>query len=144
MKNFMGRNVTSVGAQGLALVSRAPFYPLKGLRTFLPAWKKKDLFRDWQNKDLDKKSLKGAILCLDECVGAHEGYERLLSLIEKGEGPSAILVSGSLPYQFAVLLATEASMRKIAIISDLGPAFMDAVREGDRTEVKSDGTVVII
>jgi predicted aconitase with swiveling domain len=145
MQKIKGRPVLPGTVRGQALVSHRGFNTLASLKKS-GVHSKKVVCTDHNNPDLYGKIITGSILCLPYTIGSTAGGHVFQRVVKKGLGPKAMLFSERIdPLAAAgVILADIWTDSRIVTVDQLGPEFLETVREGQGVEVKQDGTVIII
>nr|AIU93942.1 hypothetical protein LRS1606.508 [Rhodococcus sp. NS1] len=143
MRTFTGRVITAGRVSGDAVVTRQGFNTLasyfQGITTASP------LSHDQNNSDLYRKVIGGKVLCLPQSIGSTTGGMVLQSAAAMGIAPAAMLYSEHIDTISAagIVLADIWDNRRIIAIDQLGPDFLDNVRDGGRIDVDEDGTVTV-
>ncbi len=142
---FAGRPVLAGDVSGAALVTHHPFNTLASFIKCLTTGAKKAVCSDQDNPDLYGKVLTGTVLCLPQTIGSTAAGLILEAAVHKGVAPAALLFSESIDTLAAsgAILADVWVGKRIVVVDRLGPAFLDAVRDGQRLEVRADGAVTI-
>ena len=143
MKTFKGRVVLGGNLAGESVVSRQGFNTLatyfRGLTTG------SSICNDQNNKDLYQKDLGGKIICLPRTIGSTTGGMILQCAADVGIGPAAMLYADHIDSisSAGIILAEVWNNKKIVAIDQLGDEFLETVQDGDKIEIKEDGTVII-
>jgi uncharacterized protein len=143
MKTFKGRVVLGGNLTGESVVSHQGFNTLatyfRGLTTG------SSICLDQNNKDLYKKDVGGKIICLPRTIGSTTGGMILQCAADVGIGPAAMLYADHIDSISAagIILAEIWNHKKIVAIDQLGDEFLEAVQDGQKIEIKEDGTVII-
>ena len=100
---------------------------------------------DQNNKDLYQKDLGGKIICLPRTIGSTTGGMILQCAADVGIGPAAMLYADHIDSisSAGIILAEVWNNKKIVAIDQLGDEFLETVQDGDKIEIKEDGTVII-
>lgn len=100
---------------------------------------------DQNNKDLYKKDLVGKIICLPQTIGSTTGGMVLQSVTKMGRGPVAMLFSEHIDSLAAagIILCDVWNNKRIVAIDELGSEFLDYVKNGQKVEIKEDGTIIV-
>ena len=145
-KTFHGRPILPGSVQGSATVSHVGFNTINSYKAnIIGGVTDNAICTDGDNKDLYKKELNGAILCIPQTIGSTTGGFVLMGMAELGLAPKAMLFANHID-SLAVggLVMADIWMDKRIITVDLlGPEFLAAVNTGDPINVSEDGTVEI-
>jgi predicted aconitase with swiveling domain len=143
MKTFKGRVVLGGNLTGEAVVSHQGFNTLatyfRGLTTG------SSICNDQNNKDLYQKDLDGKIVCLPRTIGSTTGGMILQCAANVGIGPAAMLYADHVDSisSAGIILAEVWNHKKIVAIDQLGDEFLEAVQDGQKIEIKEDGSVIV-
>lgn len=143
MKTFKGRVVLGGNLTGESVVSHQGFNTLatyfRGLTTG------SSICLDQNNKDLYKKDVGGKIICLPRTIGSTTGGMILQCAADVGIGPAAMLYADHIDSISAagIILAEVWNNKKIVAIDQLGDEFLETVQDGQKIEIKEDGTVLV-
>jgi len=144
-RTFHGRAILRGRVQGEALVSHAGFNTLASFQRAMLARGKKAVCSDHDNRDLYRKVLTGKILCLPQTIGSTTGGLALQTATQMGLMPKALLFSEHIDTLAAsgVILADAWLQKRVVTVDQLGKEFLEYVRDGQRIEVREDGTVIV-
>jgi predicted aconitase with swiveling domain len=142
---FDGRLVLGGPTEGRALVTNMGFNPLAAFCDAIVDGAAEARCADAQNPGLFGKDLEGAMLCAPSCVGSTTAGPVWEYVADTGIAPGALLLAGPVDSLTAGgLVLTEVWIgRPITLVDRLGERFLAMVREGDRVEVREDGTVAV-
>lgn len=144
-RTFHGRCIVSGDAQASALVTHTGFNTLASLKSVGSFLNPKSLIEDQNNPELYGKCIASAALCLPETIGSTTGGMVIFSVCSLEKGPACMLFSkpaDPLAVAGAVLTANWTD-HPMPVIDNLGPEFLDYVKEGMHITVKKDGTVIV-
>lgn len=143
---FTGRPVLAGAVRGHALVSRQGFNILASFKKSVGVSPWKAVCSDHDNPDLYGKALSGAILCLPQAIGSTTGSLVLERMAQRGLAPRALLFSRRIDSVAAagVILTDVWIGKRIVTVDQLGPDFLEAVREGQRIAIQRNGTVTLM
>jgi predicted aconitase with swiveling domain len=144
-KTFKGRPILSGACQGEALVSHGGFNTLASYQTALILRSKKAKCTDQNNVDLYKKVMTDKVLCLPQTIGSTTGGLVLMTTCSIGSQPKAMLFSNHIDSLAAagVILSDIWLEKRIIVVDNLGPDFLQAVQTGETVSIAEDGTVTI-
>ena len=102
-------------------------------------------FSEQNNPDLFNKIITGKILCLPITIGSTTGGMILQTICALNMNPAAMLFSETADSlaTSGLILAKVWEERFIVGVDKLGKEFLDYVKDGDKIEVKEDGTVLV-
>jgi len=142
---YKGRVVLEGSLTAEAVVSRQGFNTLASCQKSAMAKKKVIICSDQNNPSIYNKNITGKILCLPKTIGSTTGGMVLQTIAEMGIAPAAMLFSEEIDSLAAsgVILADIWNGHRIITVDSLGDDFLEAVQEGMRVEIKSDGTVIL-
>lgn len=143
-RTFQGRPILAGDVSGEALVTHRPFNTLASFIRSLTTRSRKAVCSDQDNPELHGKVLTGKLLCLPQTIGSTAAGLVLETAAYRSVAPAALLFSESVDTLAAsgAILADVWLGRRIVIVDRLGSEFLDYVRDGQRLEVRADGTVV--
>jgi predicted aconitase with swiveling domain len=143
-RTFQGRPILAGDVSGQALVTHRPFNTLASFIRSLTTRSGRAVCSDQDNPELHGKVLTGKLLCLPQTIGSTAAGLMLETAAYRGVAPAALLFSESVDTLAAsgAILADVWLGRRIVVVDHLGPEFLDYVRDGQRLEVRADGTVV--
>ena len=144
-KTFKGRPILSGNTQGEALVSHGGFNTLASYQTAVVLRTKKAICSDQNNVDLYKKIMTDKILCLPQTIGSTTGGLVIMTMCDIGSQPKAMLFSNHIDSLAAagVILSDIWLEKRIIVVDNLGPDFLQAVQTGVTIGIAEDGTVTI-
>ncbi|MHC4201156.1 MAG: aconitase X swivel domain-containing protein [Planctomycetota bacterium] len=144
-RTFQGRAVLPGRVEGEALVTRTGVNMLASFMRCLVLRSKKAVCSDQDNSELHGKVLTGRILCLPQTVGSTVGGLALETAVCRGVAPEALLFSEHIDTLAAsgVVLAEVWFGKRIVTVDRLGEEFLEYVEDGQKIEVREDGTVVV-
>jgi predicted aconitase with swiveling domain len=142
---FEGRLVLGGPAEGPALISDVGFNPLAAFCDAIVDGSVDARCADKQNHRLFGKNLEDVMLCAPSCVGSTTAGPVWEYVADNRIAPGALLLAGPVDSLTAGgLVLTEVWIgRPITLVDRLGQEFLSAVREGDRVEVRGDGSVTV-
>ena len=147
MREFKGRIIAPGTVKAEAVVSRAGFNTLASFQGALQFGDKKATCGDQNNPDLHGKEMAGKALCLPQTIGSTTGGLVLYCACAMGRQPACMLFSkpiDSLAAAGSILASVWCPDVKMPVVDSLGDEFLEAVKTGDRVEVREDGTVIIL
>jgi Uncharacterized conserved protein len=144
-KTFKGRPILSGTCQGEALVSHGGFNTLASYQKAVIFRSKKATCSDQNNPDLYKKVMSDKILCLPQTIGSTTGGLVIMTTCDIGNQPKAMLFSNHIDSLAAagVILSDIWVGKRIVVVDELGPEFLEAVQTGEAVSIAEDGTVTI-
>jgi predicted aconitase with swiveling domain len=145
VSTFKGRAILPGDMEGEAVVSHRGFNTYASFSTSMLTKTKVAICADRNNAELHGKELTGKILCVPKTIGSTSSgavWERIVKL---GIAPKAVLFSGQIDSLAAggLIVADVWTDKRIIAIDNLGNDFLEFVQDGDRIEIKLDGTVSI-
>jgi predicted aconitase with swiveling domain len=142
---FQGRPVFPARTGGEAVVSRVGFNSLACFYDAMLEEARTALCGDHDNRELFGKELTGKMLCAPRTIGSTSAGATWEFVARRGLAPKAILFAEPIDSLAAAGLAVADvwAGRRIGAVDRLGAAFLDTVENGDRVEVREDGTVVV-
>lgn len=89
--------------------------------------------------------LQNRLLCLPKTIGSTSAGLIIMTLVDTGAFPAALLFSENIDSLAAagVILADVWVGKSVITIDSLGKEFLDTVKTGDSLEIRKDGTVII-
>ncbi len=147
MKVFHGRVLQAQNWTGEAVVTHQGFNTLASCQTSaLLATSKKIIVSDQNNPDLYKKNITGKALCLPETIGSTTGGMVIQTIAVRNLAPKAWLFAHHIDPLAAsgIILSNVWNDAGLIAIDELGDDFLEAVKTGDKIEIKEDGTVTIL
>jgi predicted aconitase with swiveling domain len=143
-KTFHGRPVLAGDLSGEALVTHRPFNTLASFLRSLTTRSRTAVCSDQDNPELHGKVLTGKLLCLPQTIGSTAAGLALETAVYRGVAPRALLFSEPIDTLAAsgVVLADVWLGKRIVVVDRLGQEFLEYVRDGQRLEVRADGTVI--
>jgi predicted aconitase with swiveling domain len=144
-ETFQGRVLLAGNVTGEALVSHAGVNTLSSYKNAVRNPKKGGICADQDNPDLYGKDLAGKILCLPQTIGSTSGGMALQAAATLDLTPKAMLFSEHVDSLAAagLIMADVWSGKRIVAIDQLGKQFLETVKEGQKVEIKDDGTVIL-
>lgn len=144
-KEFHGRPIAAGAIKGEAVVSHQGFNTLASCQKSAMAGKSEIAVSDQNNPDLFNKIITGKILCLPITIGSTTGGMILQTICALNMNPAAMLFSETADSlaTSGLILAKVWEERFIVGVDKLGKEFLDYVKDGDKIEVKEDGTVLV-
>ena len=147
MKEFKGRVIAPGTVSAPALVSHGGLNTLASFQKALQFGDKEATCGDQNNPDLYGKQMKGKALCLPQTIGSTTGGLVLYCACAMQRQPACMLFSkpiDSLAAAGSILASVWLDDVQMPVVDSLGDEFLEAVKTGDRIEVKEDGVVVIL
>lgn len=143
-KTFKGRVVLGGNSTGESIVTHEGFNILASYLGGL--FTGDDKCSDQNNKDLYNKKLAGKVICLPKTIGSTTGGMILQSVTMNGIGPIAMLFSEHIDSLAAagIILCDVWNNKRIVTIDELGSEFLAYVKDGQKIEIREDGTVTVI
>jgi uncharacterized protein len=143
MKTFKGRVVLGGNLTGESVVTHQGFNTLATYFSGITTGS--SICNDQNNKELYKKDLGGKIICLPRTIGSTTGGMILQCAANVGIGPVAMLYADHVDTVSAagIILANVWNDKKIITIDELGNEFLEYVKDGNKIEIKEDGTVIV-
>lgn len=143
-KTFRGRVVLGGNLTGESIVTHQGFNTLASYLGGL--FTGDDKCSDQNNRDLYNKRLAGKVICLPKTIGSTTGGMILQSVTKQGIGPAAMLFSEHIDSLAAagIILCDVWNNKRIVAIDELGAEFLDYVKDGQKIEIKEDGTVIVM
>ncbi len=144
-KKFKGRVVIPGTVEGNAVVSRQGLNTLATFTRTILLRSKKAISGDQNNPDIYKKELQESILCLPKTIGSTSAGLVIMTLVDNGAFPSALLFSEPVDSLAAagVIMADVWVEKSVVTIDSLGDDFLREVKTGDNITVSNDGTVTL-
>jgi len=144
-KEFKGRPVIPGSAAGEALDTKTDVNILASMQRDLIAKKRLVRSGDQNNPELYGKQLTGKVLCLPRTIGSTTGGMVLQKAIAAGLAPKALLFADRIDSLAAagVILGKVWNEKDTITVDQLGDAFLQSVRNGDRIEIRPDGSVTV-
>ena len=101
---------------------------------------------DGGNPELYGKVLSGKVICLPQTTGSTSAGAVWQRLVHLGVAPKAMLFSRTIDSLAAggLIVADLWAGKKIYVVDQLGDEFLESGRDGDRVEIRKDGTVTIL
>ncbi|MBN1881942.1 MAG: DUF126 domain-containing protein [Deltaproteobacteria bacterium] len=145
-KEFTGRALLPGDISGHAVVSRQGFNSLASYIKSALRKSKQAICSDQDNPDLFKKDLTDKIICLPKTIGSTTGGLVLMTAVDLGLAPRAMLFSQEIDSLAAagVILSDIWSGHRIVTVDRLGEEFLDYVTDGASLTVTMDGVVTVI
>ncbi|MDO5328705.1 MAG: DUF126 domain-containing protein [Coriobacteriia bacterium] len=145
-KIFKGRVVVPGTTSAKALVSHAGLNTLASFQNALQFGDKEAKCGDQNNKDLFKKPMAGAALCLPQTIGSTTGGFVLYCACAMERQPACMLFSqpiDSLAAAGAILQDIWLENKSMPVVDSLGEEFLDYVKDNMTVSVKDDGVVEV-
>ena len=145
-KIFKGRVVVPGTTNAKALVSHAGLNTLASFQNALQFGDKEAKCGDQNNKDLFKKPMAGAALCLPQTIGSTTGGFVLYCACAMERQPACMLFSqpiDSLAAAGAILQDIWLENKSMPVVDSLGDEFLDYVKDNMTISVKDDGVVEV-
>jgi len=144
-KTFKGRPAIAGDVVGRAEVSHGGFDINASYVELVTAGSKSGVCADHDNKDLFGRDLAGKILCLPQMIGPDSGAGMLVTALDRGCAPTAILFANHIDPMAAsgLLMGDIWAGRRIVAVDMLGPEFLETVKMGQTVRVYVGGTVEI-
>jgi predicted aconitase with swiveling domain len=144
-RSFSGRPIIPGALVGEALVSRVGFNTYASYSTSIHFPVEHAMCADSSNQELFGKNLSDKVLCLPKSIGSTSSGAVWLRVAMLGIAPKALLFSQNIDSLAAggLVVAEVWSNHRIVAVDRLGDEFLETVTEGDRVEVREDGTVRI-
>ena len=147
MREFKGRVIAPGTVTASALVSHGGLNTLASFQGALQFGDKKATCGDQNNPDLYGQEMLGKALCLPQTIGSTTGGLVLYCACAMQRQPACMLFSkpiDSLAAAGSILASVWLDDVQMPVVDSLGDEFLEAVKTGDRIEVKEDGVVVIL
>ncbi len=143
--SFTGRPLLAGACRGEAIVSHFGFNTLASFQKSIVLHAKTAVCGDQNNLDLYQRVLTGKILCLPQTIGSTAGGLAIQTAAEMGLMPRAMLFSEHIDSLAAsgVILTDVWSGKRIIVVDQLGPAFLQSVKTGQIVEICEDGTIIV-
>jgi len=144
-KTFHGRAIFPKDVEGEALVTHTGFNTLASFYGSILDEAKAAMCSDHTNRELFGKNLTNKILCLPKTSGSTSAGAALEKVAQMKIAPKAMLFSESIDSLAAagVILAEIWVGERICTVDRLGREFLEYVKDGQRIEVRADGTVIV-
>jgi predicted aconitase with swiveling domain len=144
-KTFKGRPALAGSVEGEAAVSHVGFNTAASFIDVVTKGSDSGVCKDHDNEDLFGVDLNDKILCLPQTIGSSSAVCMFMTIAEKGIAPKAILFANHIDSLAAcgLLMADNWLDKRIVTVDLLGPEFLEAVKTGQKVNVKDDGTVEI-
>jgi len=144
-KTFKGRAILPGDLEGEALVTHQGFNTYASFYNSIHAKAEAARCADSGNQELYGKNLTGKIICLPKTVGSTSAGAVWQRIARLGVAPGAMLFSGQIDPLAAggLIVADVWAGERICTIDQLGDAFLESVKDGDRIFICQDGTVTI-
>jgi len=140
---FKGRPILAGKMVGEALVSHKGFNTYASFSTSMLTKSKVAICSDRSNEELLGKELTGKVLCIPKTIGSTSSGAVWQRIAQMGIAPKAVLFSQQIDSLAAggLIVADVWTNKRIITIDQLGEEFLEFVQNGDRIEIKQDGTV---
>jgi len=145
-KSFKGRALLPGDLEGEALVTHLGFNTYASFFTSIHTQVEAAPCDDSGNPELYGKILSGKVICLPQTTGSTSAGAVWQRLVHLGVAPRAMLFSQPIDPLAAggLIVADLWAGERIYVVDQLGDEFLESVRDGDRVEIRGDGTVTII
>jgi predicted aconitase with swiveling domain len=144
-KSFKGRAILAGKIEGEALVTRMGFNTYASF--FMSMYAQADAAEcsDKSNPELYGKNLTDKIICLPNTVGSTSSGATWPKVAQLGIAPKAMLFSQKIDSLAAGgLVVTDVWVgKRIIAVDELGNEWLECVKDGDRIEIREDGTVTV-
>jgi predicted aconitase with swiveling domain len=142
---FKGRPILAGDVEGEAVVSHRGFNTYASFSTSMLTNAEVAICSDRSNAGLHGKELTGKILCVPKTIGSTSSGAVWQRIVQMGIAPKAVLFSGQIDSLATggLIVADVWTDKRIITIDNLGDEFLEFVQDGDRIEIKLDGTVSI-
>ncbi len=144
-KIFKGRPVLAGRFEGQALVTRRGFNTLASFYKSMLEGAAAAICGDQDNEALFGQNLTDKIICLPKGIGSTSAGAAWHRVAEMGIAPKAMLFAEHIDSLSAagLVLADVWVGRRVFAVDQLGPQFLTSVKNGQRLEVREDGTVTV-
>jgi predicted aconitase with swiveling domain len=144
-RSFKGRAVLPGDVTGEALVSRGGFNAYASFYDSIHVQVDEARCADSSNQELFGKTLTGRIICVPKTTGSTSAGAVWQRIARLGVAPKAMLFSQTIDSLAAggLIVADLWAGARIFTVDRLGDEFLETVRDGDRIEVRADGTVTV-
>ncbi len=150
-RTFRGRAILppdsgySRNLEGEALVTHVGFNTYAIFYTSIHAHVEAALCADSGNQELYGKNLTDKIICLPQTTGSTSAGAVWQRIARLGIAPKAMLFSQQIDSLAAggLIVADVWAGKRIVTVDQLGDAFLELVRDGDRIVIRENGTVTI-
>ena len=131
--------------EGEALVTHVGFNTYAIFYTSIHAHVEAALCADSGNQELYDKNLTDKIICLPQTTGSTSAGAVWQRIARLGIAPKAMLFSQQIDSLAAggLIVADVWAGKRIVTVDQLGDAFLELVRDGDRIVIRENGTVTI-
>ena len=131
--------------EGEALVTHVGFNTYAIFYTSIHAHVEAALCADSGNQELYGKNLTDKIICLPQTTGSTSAGAVWQRIARLGIAPKAMLFSQQIDSLAAggLIVADVWAGKRIVTVDQLGDAFLELVRDGDRIVIRENGTVTI-
>ena len=142
---FKGRAILPASIEGEALVTRAGFNAYASFFSSLHKQVEYAECVDSGNKELFGKNLTNKIICLPKTIGSTSAGAVWPRVAGFGVAPKAMLFSQEIDSLAAagLIVAEKWGGTRICTVDQLGNQFLQAVKDGDHVEIRTDGTVIL-
>lgn len=146
MKQFKGRVIAGGNWTGEAVVSRQGVNTLATFQKSALNNAKEVIVSDQNNSDIFGLNITGKALCLPITIGSTTGGLVIQTVCSMNINPAAFLFSEHIDSLAAsgIVLARIWENSDVIAIDQLGDEFLQAVKTGDKVEIKEDGTVTVL
>jgi len=142
---FTGRSILPGDVDGEALVSRGGFNAYASFYDSIHSHVDEAICADGSNSDLFGKNLTAKVICLPKTTGSTSAGAVWQRIARLNIAPLAMLFSQPIDSLAAGgLVVTDLwAGKRIITVDRLGDDFLAAVNDGDRVEIREDGTVLL-
>ncbi len=142
---FKGRPILSGNIEGETVVSKEGLNILANFQKSALKKSKTVICADQNNKDLYNKNITDKVICLPKTIGSTTGGMVLQAIAKMDTGPKAMLFSEHIDSLAAagIILSHVWLNKQIITIDQLGDEFLQSVKDGQKIEIKEDGTVIV-
>jgi len=144
-RQFTGRALLPGNTSGEAVVTTHGFNSLASYKSSALKKSKRAICSDQDNPDLYKKDLTDKIICLPQTIGSTTGGLVLMTAVDLGLAPRAMLFSRQIDSLAAagVILSDIWSGQRIITVDRLGDEFLNYVTTGALLTISMDGVVTV-
>ncbi len=141
----MSKFLVALHLEGEALVSRIGFNSLACFYQSILSGATSAICSDQDNGELYGKTLTDKIICLPRTIGSTSAGSTWEHVARSGIAPRALLFSEHIDSLAAAGLAIVAvwTDKRICAVDQLGPEFLDYVRDNQWIEIRREGTVIV-
>lgn len=146
MKEFIGRVIAPGTTTAKAVVTHSGFNTLASLQGALQFGDRKATCGDQNNPELHGRELAGKALCLPQTIGSTTGGLVLYCACAMERQPACMLFSNpidSLAAAGSILASVWLDGVNMPVVDNLGPEFLDYVKEGMTVTVQENGRIIV-